>query len=146
MLDQKSEANLETAKLCFEKKNENFYSVGVSRAYYAIFQMTKYLLEKNGFDYKLFKKNDAVAKKQRDYAHGSISSALEHFLLTNGFNSKDDLKFIDDMHSTFLKLYSWRLQGDYEKIIIYKVNLKKAIERAEILISELKKIQLRINL
>ena len=55
MLDQKSEANLETAKLCFEKEAENFYSVGVSRAYYAIFQAAKFLLDKNGFDYKQFK-------------------------------------------------------------------------------------------
>ena len=146
MLNKKSEANLETAKLCFEKEAESFYSVGVSRAYYAIFQMTKYLLEKNSFDYKLFKKNDPVAKKKRDYAHGSISSALEHFLLNNGFNSQDDLKFIDDMHSTFLKLYSWRIEGDYKEIVISEENLQEAIKRAEILINELKKYVRRINL
>ena len=63
MLNKKSEANLDIAKICFEKEYKNFFSVGVSRAYYAIFQATKYLLEKNGFDYKLFKRNDPIAKK-----------------------------------------------------------------------------------
>jgi len=139
MLDQKSEANLETARLCFEKKNENFYSVGVSRSYYAIFQAAKFLLVKNGFDYKLFKKNVPKAGGQRDYAHGSISLALEYFLLTNGFNSKDDLKFIDDMHSTFPTLYFWRIKGDYREDVIKKKDLKKSIERAEIFINKLKK-------
>ena len=139
MLNQKSDANLEIAKLCLEKEGESFYSVGVSGAYYAIFQAAKYLLEKNSFDYKLFKKGDPVAKKQRDYAHGSIAIALEYFLLNNGFNSQDDLKFIDDMRSTFEKLYNWRRQGDYHKTVIFKIILKDAIERAEIFLNELKK-------
>ena len=142
MLNKKSEANLETAKLCFEKEDESFYSVGVSRAYYAIFQATKFFLEKNCFDYKQFKMNDPIAKKQRDYAHGSISIALEYFLLTNEFKGEGDLKFIDDMHKTFNKLYKWRLEGDYEGIVISKGNLEEAIERAEMFINELKKYNL----
>ena len=56
MLNKKSEANLETAKLCFEKENESFYSVGVSRAYYAISQATKYLLKKTALIINSLKK------------------------------------------------------------------------------------------
>ena len=139
MLDQKSEANLETAKLCFEKEAESFYSVGVSRAYYAIFQSVKFLLVKNDFDYKLFKKKDPIAKKQMDYAHGAIRRALVYFLRTSGFNSQEDLKFIDDSYTTFNRLYKWRLEGDYEEIVISKEVLGEAIERAEIFIDKLKK-------
>ena len=139
MLNKKSEANLEIAKVCLKKENEDFFSVGVSRAYYAIFQATKYLLEKNCFDYKMFKRNEPKARRQRDYAHGSIRIALAYFLQINGFNSKDDLIFINKMRLTFNKLYNWRLQGDYEKIVICEKTLKKAIERAEIFIDELKK-------
>ena len=139
MLNKKSEANLETAKICCEKEDENFYSVGVSRAYYAIFQAAKYLLDKNGFDYKLFKMNDPIAKKQRDYAHGSIRRALEYFLRTNGFNNETDLIFISKMRSIFRRLYYLRLDGDYEKTAISKENLEEAIEKAEVFLNNLKK-------
>jgi len=139
MLNKKSEANLEIAVVCLNKDDENFYSGGVSRAYYAIFQATKYLLEKNSFDYKLFKANYPKAKRQRNYSHGSISIALEYFLQISGFNSKDDLRFIKRMNSTFEKLYNWRIEGDYKKTVITKENLEEAIERAEKFINELKK-------
>ena len=99
----------------------------------------KFFLEKNCFDYKQFKKSDPIAKNQRDYAHGSIRRALEYFLLNNGFKTEDDLIFIERMRSTFKKLYNWRRQGDYQEIVISKKNLKKAIVRAEMFISELKK-------
>ena len=143
MLNKKSEANLEIAKLCFEKEDENFYSVGASRAYYAIFQATKNLLEKSCFDYKQFKKNDPIANVQRDYSHGTIRRALEHFLRTNGFNEQDDLIFIKEMRPTFKKLYTWRRQGDYEKIVISKDNMEEAIKRAEMFINELKKYNIQ---
>ncbi|MCL1865561.1 MAG: HEPN domain-containing protein [Spirochaetes bacterium] len=139
MLNKKSEANLEIAKLCLEKEDENFFSAGVSRAYYAIFQATKYLLEKNCFDYKKFKRNEPRAKKQRDYAHGSISIALEYFLLNNGFNGQNDLRFINYMYTTFNKLYYWRLESDYKDTVISKKTLKKALKRTEMFINELKK-------
>jgi len=139
MLNKKSEANLEIARVCLDKKDESFFSAGVSRAYYSIFQATKWLLVQNNFDYKKFKKDDPVAKRQRDYAHGSIGMALEYFFLNNGFNSQDDLIFIKEMHSTFNKLYDWRIQGDYEEKIIYKKILELAIKRAEKFITELKK-------
>ena len=139
MLNKKSEANLEIAKLCLEKENENFYSVGASRAYYAIFQATKNLLEKSCFDYKQFKKNDPIANVQRDHAHGSMRRALEHFLRTNGFLEQDDLIFIKETHQTFKKLYNWRLKGDYYEAVIYRQILKNAIERAEMFINNLKK-------
>jgi len=139
MLNKKSEANLEIVKLCLEKEDENFFSIGVSRAYYAIFQATKYFLEKNCFDYKKFKKNEPKARTQRDYAHGSIRIALEYFLLNNGFNNQDDLRFIKKMYSTYRKLYSWRISGDYKKTVISKKDLKDAIELAEIFINKLKK-------
>ncbi|MCL2155796.1 MAG: HEPN domain-containing protein [Leptospirales bacterium] len=139
MLNKKSEANLEIAVVCLDKNDEKFFSVGASRAYYAIFQATKYLLVKKSFDYKKFKKNVPIAKKQRDYSHGSIGAALEYFLLNNGFNSQDDLIFIKEMHSTFIKLYDWRRQADYEKAVITKRNLEEAIEKAEMFINKLKK-------
>jgi len=139
MLNKKSTANLVIAKLCLKMRSEGFYSVGESRVYYAIYQAAKYLLVKNNFDYKLFKMNDPRAKGQRDYAHGSISIALEYFLLSNGFNSQDDLRFIGDMYTTFRKLYNWRIKGDYEDDVITKKILKEAIKRAEKFINELKK-------
>jgi len=139
MLNKKSEANLEIAKLCFEKEDENFYSVGASRAYYAIFQAAKYLLDKNGFDYKLFKMRDPVANEQRDYAHGTIGRALEYFLRTKGFNEQDDLIFIREIRPTFRELYNLRIKGDYKEAVISKIILKDAIERAEMFINELKK-------
>ena len=139
MLNQKAEANLETAVDCLSKKDENFYSVGVSRAYYAIFQETKNFLVNNSFDYKLFKRHDPIAINQADYAHGSISMALEYFLRTNGFNSKADLIFIMKMRSTFWKLYEWRRHGDYKETIISKEDLEDAIEIAEEFIDGLKK-------
>jgi len=55
MLNKKSKANLTIARLCLKMKGEVFRSIGASRAYYAIFQATKYLLVKNCFDYKKFK-------------------------------------------------------------------------------------------
>ena len=85
------------------------------------------------------KKFEPRAKRQRDYAHGSISMALEYFLQTNGFNSQDDLRFIDEMYTIFYILYSLRIKGDYKKNVISKNNLKKAIVRAEMFINELKK-------
>ena len=139
MLDEKSEANLEIAIVCLDKQDEVFYSVGVSRAYYSIFQATKYFLEKRSFDYKKFKKNDPIAKNQRDYAHGSIGIALKYFLQTNGFDCQDDLRFINDITTTFNKLYNWRRQGDYEERIIYKTILEVAVKRAKRFISGLKK-------
>ena len=71
---------------------------------------------------------------------------MENFLLNSGFNNEKDLIFIKEMYKTFLKLYSWRIDGDYEKIVISKENLEEAIEKAEMFINDLKKIQLRINL
>ena len=139
MLNRKSTANLETAKFCFEKEDENFYSVGASRAYYAIFQATKFFLEKNSFDYKLFKTAEPKARRQRDYAHGSIRIALAYFLLNNGFNAEEDLIFIKKMYKTFRKLYHWRIEGDYKEAAISKKSLKDAITRAEMFINELKK-------
>jgi uncharacterized protein (UPF0332 family) len=148
MLNKKSgsEAKLIIAKLCLDKKlaetDLDFFSVGVSRAYYAIFQATKYLLVKNSFDYKKFKMNNPIAKYQRDYAHGSIGRALQNFLLNNGFNSQDDVNFIKEIHSTFQELYSWRLQGDYEEAVISKKNLEDSIGIAEMFINKLKKYNL----
>ena len=139
MLNKKSEANLEIAVACLEKKDESFFSVGASRAYYAVFQVTKWLLVKNNFDYKKFKQNYPNANKQRDYAHGSIKRALKYFLVNNGFNSQDDLIFIKEIYPTFHRLYYWRLQGDYEETVINKKNLKKIIKRAERFINKLKK-------
>ena len=139
MLNKKSEANLETAKFCLEKKDRSFYSVGASRAYYAIFQATKFFLVLNSFDYKQFKTAEPRARRQRDYAHGSISMALEYFLHTNGFNSEGDLRFIDKMYTTFYRLYNLRLKGDYKEAVINKKDLKKAIVSAEMFITELKK-------
>ena len=139
MLNKKSEANLETAKLCLKKEDVNFYSVGVSRAYYSIFQAAKYLLAKNGFDYKLFKTIEPRAGRQRDYAHGSIRIALEYFLLNSGFNAEENLIFIIKMHKTFRKLYHWRIVGDYKEEAISKKSLKSAIVSAEMFINELKK-------
>ena len=139
MLDKKSEANLEIAAACLVMRDEIYYSAGASRAYYAIFQATKYLLVKNNFDYKKFKKNVPELNKQRDYAHGSIGIALEYFLRTNGFNCQEDLIFIKEMYSTFNKLYDWRREGDYTETVINKEDLDDAIERAEMFINKLKK-------
>jgi len=139
MLNKKSEVNLEIAEACLEMRNEIFYSAGASRAYYAIFQATKYLLVKKCFDYKEFKINNRNAREQRDYAHGSIREALEYYLLKNGFNSEDDLIFIEEMNSTFKKLYYWRLQSDYEETVISKKDLEYAIEKAKLFINKLKK-------
>ncbi|MCL2154675.1 MAG: HEPN domain-containing protein [Leptospirales bacterium] len=139
MLNKKSEANLEIAKICLDKKDEDYFSAGASRAYYAIFQATKYLLVKKCFDYKKFKINNPIAKKQVNYTHGGIRKALEHFLLNNGFNSQDDLRFIDEMHTTFNKLYNWRRQGDYEETVISEKDLKEAIEIADMFTNKLKK-------
>jgi len=139
MLNKKSTANLETAKFCLEKKDRNFYSVGASRAYYAIFQAAKFFLEKNSFDYELFKKNEPRARRQRDYAHGSIKIALAYFLQSNGFNNQEDLIFIKKMYSIFNRLYNLRLKGDYKEDVINKKDLKQAIKSAELFINELKK-------
>ena len=139
MLNKKSEANLKVARICLKKKDESFCSVGVSRAYYAVFQATKWLLVKNSFDYQKFKRNNPMAMGQRDYAHGTIRIALEYFLKDNGFNSREDLIFIKKMHSIFRQLYNLRLKGDYKETFIRKKDLKKAIERAEMFINELKK-------
>ena len=144
MLNKKSKANLRIAKLCLNMKNKVFHSIGASRAYYAIFQATKYLLVKNCFDYKKFKLDNPHARKQRDYAHGSIRDALERFLLNNGFNKPDDLIFIKEMYATFKKLYNWRMQADYKEVVISKKNLEEAIERAEMLIYKLKKYNRRV--
>jgi len=139
MLNKKSEANLEIAKVCLDKREQSFFSVGVSRAYYAVFQATKYFLIKKSFDYNEFKKNNPFANKQRDYSHGSIRIALKYYLQTKGFNSLDDLRFIKDINRTFQKLYDWRVWGDYEETAISKKDLKIAIKRAERFINELKK-------
>ena len=140
MLNKKSEANLEIAKFCLDKKDENFFAVGVSRAYIAIFQATKGLLVKRGVDYKKFELNDPSVNNQRDYVlHGTIRRALKYFLQTNGFNNQEDLRFINDINPTFSKLYFWRLRGDYEDATIYKKNLEDVIEITERFISELKK-------
>ena len=139
MLNKKSKANLRIAKLCLNMKNDVFHSIGVSRAYYAIFQATKYLLVKNCFDYKKFKLDNPGARKQRDYAHGNIREALESFLLNKRFNKQEDLIFIKEMYATFAKLYNLRILADYEIDIINKKDLEKAIKRAEMFINKLKK-------
>ena len=77
MLNKKSTANLETAKFCLERKKRNFYSVGVSRTYYAIFQATKNLLVKHCFDYKQFKTTEPKVRRQRDYAHWKHKNSIK---------------------------------------------------------------------
>ena len=139
MLDKKSKANLEIAVVCLDKKDESFFSVGASRAYYAIFQATKYLLVKNCFDYKKFKINNPHVSKQRDYSHESIRKALKYFLLNNGFNNQDDLVFIKEMNATFQKLHNWRILADYEQDVINKKDLEEAIKNAAMFINKLKK-------
>ena len=124
-------------------ENKTFHSVGASRAYYAIFQATKYLLEKKCFDYTKFKLDTPSARRHSDYAHGSIRNALIYFLLNNGFNKQDDLVFINEMSTAFKKLYKWRIQADYEDGVISKKNLGEAIERAEMFINKLKKYDRR---
>jgi len=139
MLNKKSEANLEIAIVCLDKKDESFFSVGASRAYYAIFQATKWLLVKNNLDYNELKKNNPNVNKQSDYGDVSIIIALIYFLRTNGFDSKDDLIFINELYVTFTKLFFWRLRADYEETVISKKNLEKIIKSAEIFINKLKK-------
>jgi uncharacterized protein (UPF0332 family) len=140
MLNKKSEANLKIATACLQEKDNSYYSVGASRAYYAVFQATKWFLEKNNFDYEQFKNNNHIAKWQKNYAHGTIGIALETFLKYKGFNSNNnDLLFIKKIRTNFRKLYSLRLEGDYEGSVIRKKDLKKAINRAEMFINELKK-------
>ena len=147
MLEKKSEANLEIAKVCLDKEDEVFYSVGASRAYYTIFQATKYLLEKKCFDYKSFKMNNPRISKQKDYSHESIRKALKYFLLNNGFDNQDDLIFIKEMCATFNKLYNLRILADYEDVCISKKYLEESIIRAEMFINKLKKYnRLRRNL
>jgi len=143
MLNKKSKANLIIAKLCLNMKGGVFHSIGASRAYYAIFQETKYLLEKNCFDYTKFKLDNPGARRHSDYAHGSIRNALKYFLFNNGFNEQDDLIFINEMSTAFKKLYRWRIQADYKDGIISKKNLGEAIERAEMFIIKLKKYDRR---
>jgi len=138
MLDKKSEANLEIAKVCLEKKDEVF-SIGASRAYYAIFQVTKNFLVKKCFDYNSFKINNPRISNQRDYSHESIRKALKYFLLNNGFNYQDDLIFIKEMNATFQKLYNLRILADYEDAYISKKYLEETIISAEMFIRKLKK-------
>ena len=139
MLNKKSKANLEIAKICLEKNDEVFYSVGVSRAYYAIFQITKNFLVKKCFDYNSFKMNNPRISKQRDYSHDSIKKALKYFLLNNRFNNQDDLIFIKEMYATFYKLHNLRLLADYEDACISKKYLEESITSAEMFINKLKK-------
>jgi len=139
MLDKKSEANLEIAKVCLDKKDEVFYSIGASRAYYAIFQATKNFLVEKCFDYNSFKINNPRISKQRDYSHDNIRKALKYFLLNNGFNNQDDLIFIKEMYEAFNKLYNLRILADYEDACISKKYLEETIISAEMFIRKLKK-------
>lgn len=139
MLYQKSIANLEVAKLCLDKK-EIFFSVGISRAYYAIFQAAKWLLKENFFDYDKFRKENPNPnlKDQIDYSHGSIRLALEDFLKKNGFNKNNDFIFIRKMSTAFQDLYGLRRLADYENDSIAKKDLEDSIKKAEMIIDKLK--------
>jgi len=109
MLNKKSEANLEIARVCLEKKEENFFSVGVSRAYYSIFQATKWLIEEDKFMYKKYKQ---VLKKHVDIIKSTYPEVYievrmdwdEIFVCISSLEISDEAEY-EDLIYNFIKEY-----------------------------------------
>jgi len=106
-LFEKAVENKEVAEIC---KNKRKYNVGVSRAYYAVFQMAKHIMQKDHFDYEGFLSRKNPERTTYAYSHSTMCSALKWYLVHQKKINKSDL----DELAAWGGLYERRLKADYE--------------------------------
>jgi hypothetical protein len=107
-LQAKSEENLALVEACL--KRQSFYTAAAGRAYYAVFQRMKHILETEGFNYPGFfsKRN---LKNERPFSHGTIVSALQdHITNTRKRVALSDLQNLVPLD----QLYTVRRKSEYD--------------------------------
>ena len=91
------------------RRSRNFEAVA-GRAYYAVFQKAKHILEAESFDYPAFLQRHGLAGRERVYSHGTIVPAfIEHIRQTRKVVVLQKLKELGPLD----ELYQIRRKADY---------------------------------
>lgn len=107
-LEAKSTESLALVDICL--KRQRFLTAAAGRAYYAVFQRMKHLLETEGFDYQGFLAS-ANLVGERPYSHGTIVRALrDHVRKTRRAVALSDLQKFGPLD----QLYAVRRKSDYD--------------------------------
>jgi hypothetical protein len=127
-LEQKSEENIALVSFCFN--NQKFCTAAGGRAYYAVFQRLKYVLQTEGFDYNGFLASIHKDNRERPFSHGTITMAFSrHVATTRGSMTETQ---IAAALIPLQQLYKIRRKADYDDgEPMLPLELKKNFELAE---------------
>lgn len=125
MLDGKSQENKTAADLC---KKASLFNAGASRAYYAIYQIAKHILDTKKYDYKAFIEQNHL-NGTKPYSHGTMPSALVDCIKNNFPKSKEQEKCIHAINVYMNSLYAYRVKADYKNENLTQTELNIAINQ-----------------
>ena len=109
-LEQKSEENIRLVSFCYN--NQKYCTAAGGRAYYAVFQRLKHVLQAEGFDYRGFLSSISQGNKEKPYSHGTISLAFSrHVARTRGTMTEQQ---VAAALVPLQQLYRIRKKVDYE--------------------------------
>jgi hypothetical protein len=122
---EKSDENVRVARKCLQMKT---YNAGISRAYYAAFQMVEYVLENSPtFDYEGFLIANTIDRNH--IPHGKMQKAMTNFLLAR--TKKVNLGKVN----VYDNLYYKRIKADYSGKMFFEPDLIEGLKEMEIIIS-----------
>lgn len=132
MLLKKSIANLNVAECCCNHNIDEIFTIGASRAYYAVYQKMKFIMSNNEIFYKNYLRTFKSHNKL--YRHKNIYYATVELLKNK--------KIIDEISGAmivakFQELYRYRIIADYDNKCIDKKTLEKCIDNAKTILNKL---------
>lgn len=133
MLLKKSIANLNVAECCCNHNVDEIFTIGASRAYYAVYQKMKSIMLGNKSFYEDYLHIHKL-KDARLYSHKNIYFAIVELLKNK--------KIIDEITGAmivakFQELYHYRIIADYDNKCIDKKTLEKCIDNAKTILNKL---------
>ncbi len=129
MLDVKSQENKTAADLCLKSA---LFNAGASRAYYAIYQIAKHILDTKNYDYKAFIEQNHL-NGTKPYSHGTMPFALVDCIKNNFPKSKEREKCISAINVYMNSLYTYRVKADYREENLTQTELNIAINQMNII-------------
>jgi uncharacterized protein (UPF0332 family) len=133
-LHEKSKENMDLIRSCVRR--EKNYNAVAGRAYYAVFQRLKHVLESEGFDYAAFLQRSNSS--DRAYSHGTIVRAfMDHVSTRRKRTALVDMQRLMSIDA----LYIMRRRSDYESgYEVSKPNLERYLSMTEDILSAIERL------
>ena len=130
-LNKKSRDNIQLVQSCLSRNR--YYTAVAGRAYYAVFQLLKYFLIQEEFDYREFL--DDIGSGDREFSHGTIKRAVFKQFMSKGCRLQE-ISILNQID----QLYRTRRKADYDTVEISKIRLKQCYKSAVNIMEYIKNI------